>query len=87
MKTLAIDTSSLINFIHHDLLLNRMVDEVITADMNLITSGIIDSLSLIQLVTYLEKQTGMEIHDIDVNPDNFQSVTSIVQYLHQRMSD
>lgn len=80
-----INEQILLNFIQHDLLLNRPMESTISYETNLITSGVIDSLSLIQLVTYLEKETGFSIHDRDVNPDNFQSITTIVTYLNQRM--
>ena len=88
MSKLNIDVNSLVNFINHDLLLNRLSDEQdITEHTDLINTGVIDSLSLIQLVTYLEKQTGIQVHDADVNPDNFRSVSTIVSYLQQRTSE
>ena len=82
---LQINQQSLISFIVHDLLINRFNAEPITAETNLITSGVIDSLTLIQLVTYLEKETKIEIKDEDVNPDNFQDVNSIIKYLERRL--
>lgn len=82
---LTIDETTLLNFIQHDLLLNRSVPETLAEDTDLITSGVIDSLSLIQLVTYLEKYTGIEIEDADVNPDNFQTPRTIIQYLKNRV--
>lgn len=86
MKTIAkIDGQSLVDFINHDLLLNRLIENPVTLETNLITSGIIDSLSLIQLVTHLEKQFGIEIDDRDVNPDNFQSILTIINYLNSRL--
>ncbi len=82
-----INETGLINFIQHDLLLNRPTAETLSSETNLITSGIIDSLSLIQLVTYLEKQTGIEIEDADVNPDNFQSVAHILNYIKTHVTE
>jgi acyl carrier protein len=84
ITNLKISPQSLIAFINHDLLINREVKETVTLKTDLITSGIIDSLSLIQLVTYLEKEAEIEIQDVDVNPENFQSVESILNYLERR---
>lgn len=84
MTTAQIGVQSLLDFINHDLLLGRSLAEPITEHSNLITAGIIDSLSLIQLVTHLEKETKIEIADQDVNPDNFQTVSTIVNYLKNR---
>lgn len=77
------NAESLLNFINHDLLLNKSIEENITPDTDLIASGVIDSLSLIQLVTHLERQNKIEIHDVDVNPENFQSVNTILNYLRR----
>jgi acyl carrier protein len=83
MKFLKSDTQSLLNFINHDLLINKSIDEKIMRETNLISSGVIDSLSLIQLVTHLEKQNAIEIQDADVNPENFESVDSIIKFLNK----
>jgi acyl carrier protein len=87
LTLLKITEQSLADFINHDLLLNRVTAEPVTPNTDLITSGVIDSLTLIQLVTYLEKETAIEIHDQDVNPDNFQSVKSIIKYVEQRFAN
>lgn len=48
---------------------------------DLFRSGILDSFSLIDLVTQLETSTGFEIPDSDVTQANFQSIAAIEQYL------
>ena len=83
---LFMEKTKLLDFINHDLLLNRSPESAIVYETDLIASGVIDSLSLIQLVTYLEKETGLSIPDRDVNPDNFRSVETIVAYLNQRQN-
>ena len=40
----------------------------------LIDGGIIDSMGLMQIVTFIEEQTGVRIPDDEVIPDNFQTV-------------
>ncbi|MBC7790647.1 MAG: acyl carrier protein [Anaerolineae bacterium] len=40
----------------------------------LIDAGIIDSMGLMQIVTFIEQETGVHIPDDEVVPDNFQTV-------------
>jgi acyl carrier protein len=46
-------------------------------DEPLIDRGIIDSMALMRLITFVEERTGVRIPDDEVVPDNFQTVTSI----------
>lgn len=48
----------------------------------LIDGALIDSMGLLQIVTFLEEQTGVRIPDDAVIPDNFQTVRDM-----QRMVD
>ena len=43
----------------------------------LIDSGVIDSMALMRLITFVEDRTGIRIPDDEVLPDNFQSVEEI----------
>ena len=56
-----------------------MYDEspaVLTDDTKLL-GGIMDSLGLMQLVSYLEEQFEVEIDDSEVTVDNFQTINDI----------
>jgi len=53
-------------------------------DANLLDSGILDSLSLLRLVVFLEEQFGITMGDADLLPENFASVNSICAYLRAR---
>lgn len=48
--------------------------------------GIVDSLGLIDLVAFLEKQFGVRIEDTDLSSDNFQTVMAIAQLVDRRSS-
>jgi acyl carrier protein len=52
----------------------------------LLESGIIDSLSLLRLVTFLEERFGITMGDADLLPENFASVNAICAYLSTRIS-
>jgi acyl carrier protein len=45
----------------------------------LIERGLIDSIALLKITTYIEERTGLRVPDDEVTPDNFQSVADIDQ--------
>ena len=53
-------------------------------DAPLLEGGIIDSLSLLRLVVFLEEQFGITIGEGDLLPENFASVNTICAYLRAR---
>jgi acyl carrier protein len=52
----------------------RMDDSLITADTELVSSGLLDSLALIDLIHFIEQQVGSRIDLMDVDPDEFSVV-------------
>ena len=53
-------------------------------DTLLLESGILDSLSLLRLVVFLEEHFGISMGDADLLPENFASVNTICAYLRAR---
>ncbi len=51
--------------------------ETITADTQLISSGIVDSFSMVSLKRFLEKKYGINIPDRDASPEAFDTVNRI----------
>ena len=56
-------------------------DQVITEDTKLISSGIVDSFSMVSLKMFLEKKFQIKIPDEKATPEAFDSVTSIINLL------
>ena len=50
----------------------------------LLDGGILDSLSLLRLVVFLEEQFKITIAETDLLPENFDSVNAICAYLRTR---
>jgi acyl carrier protein len=50
----------------------------------LLDSGILDSLTLLRLVVFLEERFGITMGDADLLPKNFASVNTICAYLRAR---
>jgi acyl carrier protein len=55
-------------------------------DASLLDSGILDSLSLLRLVVFLEERFAITMGDADLLPENFASVNAICAYLRARES-
>lgn len=53
-------------------------------ETSLLDSGILDSLSILRLVVFLEKQFQITMGDTDLLPENFTSVNTICAYLRGR---
>jgi acyl carrier protein len=53
-------------------------------DTSLLETGILDSLSLLKLVVFLEERFGITMGDTDLLPDNFASVNAICAYVRAR---
>ena len=53
-------------------------------ETSLMESGILDSLTLLRLVVFLEERFGITMGDADLLPQNFASVNAICAYLRAR---
>ena len=53
-------------------------------ETSLLDSGILDSLSLLRLVVFLEERFAITMGDADLLPENFASVNAICAYLRAR---
>jgi methoxymalonate biosynthesis acyl carrier protein len=51
---------------------------------SLLDGGILDSLSLLRLVIFLEEQFKISVGEADLLPENFDSVNAICSYLRAR---
>jgi acyl carrier protein len=56
-------------------------------DEDLLGSGIIDSLAILKLVTFLEETFGIKVNDEDIVPENFQNLKSIVEYVERTQTN
>ena len=56
----------------------------VTDDTPLFSSAVLDSFSLVDLVSFVEKQIGAKIKAMDVNLDNFDTIERIIAYASRR---
>ena len=58
-------------------------DEAVTEDTRLISSGIVDSFSMVSLKIFLEKKFQIKIPDERATPEAFDSVNNIINLLKE----
>ncbi len=74
---LTTDLTPVRNFICEELLYGGFFDD----DTNLIEAGVIDSMSLLRLIFFLESCYHIEVPLDDLDPDNFRSVRAMEAFL------
>jgi acyl carrier protein len=70
-------------FITTELLANRQ-ELNLGPDDNLLISGLIDSLGVMRLVSFIEDNFGIHVPPEDVTIENFQSISILSTYLETR---
>jgi len=63
------------SFIAERLLQNR--DATVDPNESLLDRGVVDSVGLLNLITFLEQEAGIRVPDDEMVPENFESVVSM----------
>ena len=58
--------------------------DVASAETDLIETGLLDSLSIVEFLAQLEESFDISISTDDLEPENFRSITRIALFLTQR---
>jgi len=56
-------------------------------DVSFLDEGIIDSLGIIELVSFVEGQFGISVADRELVPDNFDSVQKLTGYICRKVGE
>lgn len=48
--------------------------------------GLLDSVSILRLVAFVEERFGISIEDIDLVPENFENVNALAAYIRRRQA-
>jgi acyl carrier protein len=56
----------------------------LTREMSLIDNGVIDSTGVLELVSFIEESFGVKVEDTELVPDNFDSVTRLLNYIERK---
>jgi acyl carrier protein len=52
---------------------------------NLLESGVIDSLGVLELVAFLQQEFGVAISDDDLTPENFKNIECMAQFVESML--
>ena len=74
--------STLAKFIAEKIL--KQPNKVITADEALISSGLIDSFSLMDLALFIEDTFGVRVEDTELNAETFDNLTQLAALISSR---
>jgi acyl carrier protein len=72
-------------FVLEDLAHRKGVDDFADDDL-LVCKGVIDSLGIIRLVSFLEDNFGIHIPDGDITEDHFASLNTLEHFVNSRMN-
>ncbi|MGQ0670784.1 MAG: acyl carrier protein [Actinomycetota bacterium] len=75
----------ILNYIREDIL-GEGTPPDLTAQTPLLSSGLMDSLGVEQLVLFLEEELGVEFDDPDLSAANFNTVASIERLVQRTLS-
>lgn len=53
-------------------------DKTISTDESLLDSGLVDSTAVVELLTFIEGEFGIQVEDEEVVPENFETIEAIV---------
>ncbi len=70
------------NFIYEQFPLSRTLQ--VTATDNLFSAGVVDSLGILDLVTFLENEFHIEVSDEELTPEHFETIDGIVRFLEKK---
>jgi acyl carrier protein len=74
----------LLLFFQNNFYYGEAADEI-NADESLIGNGYIDSVGIIGLVSFIEKDFNIEVYDHEIIPENFDSLNNIFVYVSNKV--
>jgi 2-hydroxymuconate-semialdehyde hydrolase len=73
---------SITNFIRSELIYEN--DQDFDDHTDLIERGIVDSMSLVRLIGFIEEEYGIRVKDEEIVPEHFSSLRKITAFIAQR---
>jgi acyl carrier protein len=72
----------ILSFIRDELL--RGADAEVTVDTSLFSAQVLDSLCLMELVTFIEERAGFKVRPVDLVFENFDSVSAMIRFIERK---
>lgn len=74
------------DYVRSEIIQNVAVEDI-AEDDSLIEAGIIDSLGIQKLLSFIETNFSIRFSDDDIVPENFESVRSITELIQKKLED
>lgn len=87
---MAIDKASIEQELRQFLADNFILDDGgagLAADESLTESGVLDSMGVLELITFIEERYGFSVPDEDTLPENLDSIERLVGYVERRLTE
>jgi len=62
-------------------------DSALGPDDSLTETGVLDSMGVLELITFVEERYGITVPDEDTLPENLDSIARIVGYVERRLAE
>jgi|GEM_PF-652605 len=59
----------------------------ITPDLNLMETGLVDSMGLMRIVAYIEETHGFKVPTLDIILENFENIGAMANYIQAKQSN
>jgi acyl carrier protein len=66
-------------------LLDNDIDEDLDGDTDLLGSGILDSLGMVQLIAFVEKEFEIKVEPEDMVIENFMNINCVCNYVSSKL--
>jgi acyl carrier protein len=73
------------SFIQSELLWQGAVDEL-DDDTLLIEAGVVDSLGIVRLVSFVESEFGISVGDTELLPEHFESIRTLSDFVEEKQT-
>jgi len=60
--------------------------EQLSVDTSLQESGVLDSTGVLEIITFVEEEFGIQIEDDEVVPENFETLNKMSEYVQIKLS-
>lgn len=77
---MSLTADDLIRYLHDELNIEDEVD----AETELFSTGILDSVAMMNIIGFVEEKAGVEVRPADVTLENFDTVQRIVDYAREQ---
>lgn len=67
--------------------IKRYTKKKISDDLNLFTTGMISSLTAVEMITYIEREFGVTVENKDLDLVNFQSLNAIAEFVTRKQDE